>query len=179
MKIGVSGTSSVGKTTLITELVKLPQFQHYHVFGSPTRMLKTKYDIDFHTGNSDIQLAVLALQLFRINQYEDVFFDRTMVDHISYYFYYKRHLNSNLTRQGEYFFLDMAHRFMACIDVSFISLPEFPNVPDGVRTDDEEQRTEIVDIMDKVLKEYTKKFCFLSGSIDNRVKQVVSYINDM
>jgi predicted ATPase len=176
MKIGITGAQSVGKTTLIQELIKAPYFKDYHVFDSPTRYLKQKYDIGFDTANTDIQLTTLALQLYHVNQYKNAFFDRTVIDNLSYYFYHQKRHNSNMSRGAINFMFDMSHEFMKYIDIVFVINSEFPIETDGVRIVDEKQRQEITEILTRLLPDFAHdKFEYISGPIDKRVEQVLSY----
>jgi len=181
MKISVSGVQSTGKTTLIQELVKLDIFKDYHVHESPTRTLYKNYDIKFDTGNTDIQLSTLALQLYHLNQYENAIFDRTVIDNLAYYLYHKHRHNSNMSKESEYFMYKMSHEFMKQIDLIFMLNPEFPIVTDGIRSTDEIQRKEVLDIMRTVvLREYSYgNILYLSGTVDNRVKEVVDYFKEV
>jgi AAA domain len=176
MRIGISGAQSVGKSTLIKELIKTSYFQEYHVFDSPTRYLKREYDIGFDTANTDVQLSTLALQLYHINKYENALFDRTVIDNLAYYFYHQKRHNSNMPRGAISFMINMSHVFMAGIDYSFVLSPEFPIESDGVREVDEKQRQEIVEILSRLLPDFAHdKYQYISGPIDIRVKQVVDY----
>ena len=180
MKISVSGVQSTGKTTLIQELIKLDVFKDYHVHESPTRTLYKEYDIKFDTGNTDIQLSTLALQLYHLNQYDNAIFDRTVIDNLAYYLYHKHRHNSNMTKESEYFMYKMSHLFMSRIDLILMLNPEFPIIIDGVRNTDDHQRLEVMNILKTVvLREYNYgEILYLSGSIDDRVKQVLTYIEE-
>jgi GTPase SAR1 family protein len=175
MRIGITGAQSVGKTTLIQALIQTSYFKDYHVFDSPTRYLKQEYDIGFDTGNTDVQLSTLALQLYHVNQYKNALFDRTVIDNLSYFFYHQKRHNTNMSKQVEYFMYEMSQAFMENIDYTFVLSPEFPIEADGIREVDERQRKEIVVILTRLLPDFAhSKFEYISGPIDTRVEQIVS-----
>jgi nicotinamide riboside kinase len=65
---------------------------------------------------------------------------------------------------------------MKYIDIVFVINSEFPIETDGVRIVDEKQRQEITEILTRLLPDFAHdKFEYISGPIDKRVEQVLSY----
>jgi nicotinamide riboside kinase len=174
MRIAISGVQSSGKTVLIKALRLEIPYRNYYVFDSPTRYLNKNYGMSFLNGNTEIQLATIAMQLSHHNKYEDSFFDRGVIDNLAYLEYYRRRGYSDLSICAYNFILDRTYDCNNLIDYNFLLSPEFPIVPDGTRVVNEDQRTEIMEIMIQLYKKFDVHYDLLTGSIEDRVQQVLA-----
>jgi nicotinamide riboside kinase len=173
-RIGVIGAQSTGKTTLISHLMKEPEFKNYLSVESPTRYLKIIFGMDFDNANTEIQLSTLCMQA--INTFSagsnDAFFDRTVIDNYAYLQYYAGRGHSDLSASALNF-IQYTSRFLATkLDVIVLLHREFAIVPDGTRIVDEQQQGEIEDRIMKNLDDFgidVRKIISLSGTVEERV----------
>lgn len=180
-KISISGAQCSGKTTLITELKKKTYFSDFEVYTSPTRFLSKYYDMNFHTANTEIQLATWLLQMENTMKIGNGIFDRSVIDNLAYYYYYKEKGLCDVKMNVEDFLYDYAFKMVTAIDVHFIlDYTEVPLQADGVREVDEAQRAKIHTNIIKLLDTISDNdYIIVKGSISERANSIEKYVRGM
>jgi len=175
MRIGFCGTVSVGKTTLVNELSKLPEFKDYTFATERSKHLRDlgiPLNTDSTLKGQTVFLSERCSELIA----ENVVTDRTIIDVISFT------LNaSSIEQSGKLAFEHYASRFIEEYDWIFYVSPAGVSIEDNnVRTIDAVYRSQI----DQTIKhlcschlDKIKNFGIISGSIEDRIKQIKSYIN--
>ena len=95
IKIEFLGAAGVGKTTLLNALAS--EYPQFNIQTESVRYIKNKYGIDFKSGDTDIQMAVLALQLRYGNNSLNYLLDRSSTNSQAYINYYKKLGKCNMT----------------------------------------------------------------------------------
>lgn len=173
MKIGLAGTVSVGKSTLVKELAKLEQFKDYHVATERSKYLRDQgisLNDDSTTKGQFVFAAERSLELM----HNDLLTDRTIYDVCAFTLSAKsisyndkiKLIESFVTIKDDY---DM---------IVYVS-PEGVEIEDnGVRTTDAEYRMKIDFAIRGLLKEYPpKKLIEIKGSTEERINSILSQIN--
>jgi GTPase SAR1 family protein len=175
MKIGFTGTVSVGKTTLVKALQELPEFKNYTFATERSKYLRDlgiPLNTDSTLKGQTVFLSERCSELIAKN----VITDRTIIDVISFT------LNANSIEQpSKLAFEHYASRFIEEYDWIFYVSPAGVNIEDNnVRTTDAAYRSQI----DQTIKhlcschlDKIKNFGIISGSTEDRLKQIKSYLN--
>ncbi len=173
MKIGLTGTMSVGKSTLVHALKELPEFKEYEFRTERSKYLRDlgiPLNTDSTLKGQLIFLAERASELL----HENIITDRTVIDvmafsHLSITipFFISADLNkavSELIRDYDYIF--------------YVS-PEGVELEDnGVRVVDSEYRMELDKTIKKLLEQHKFKFntitgySELSGTTEERIQKI-------
>ena len=175
MKIGFCGTMSVGKTTLVNELAKLPEFKDY-----TSRTERSKYlmemgiplNTDSTLKGQTVFLAERCAELMN----NDIITDRTVIDVMAF--------TMNAKSIGHYdkeIFESYAKEFIREYDYIFYISPHgIPMEDNGVRETDEHYRDIIDFTITTLIKKYghmANKIEKISGSTDERVEQILKFTN--
>lgn len=175
MRIGLTGTMSCGKTTLVNELSKLPEFKNYTFSTERSKYLRDlgiPLNTDSTLKGQTIFLAERCSELI----VENIITDRTIIDVISFT------LNaSSIESPNKLSFEYYASRFIEEYDWIFYVSPAGVSIEDNnVRTTDADYRSQI----DQTIKylcschlDKIKNFGIISGSTEDRLKQIKSYLN--
>lgn len=182
MLVAFTGPQSSGKTTLI-DLLKDYTDKHNLEFvyiGSSTRSLKAKgYTIN-NLGETfdETQRAVVRSHLDNIKYYDghggNVVLDRCLLDGVVYtrYFYNQGKVSDNVMNHSEF----VLKNYYPAYDIVFYLDPAgVPLVADNERSTDITFRKDIIEIFNEYLLEY--KTVKLTGTIDNRLKTIISTIS--
>lgn len=170
MKIGFCGTMSVGKTTLVKALKKLPEFKNY-TFRTERSKYLMELGIPLNTDSTvkgqTIFLAERASELMQ----ENIITDRTVIDVMA--FALSATSISHIQAED---FINFANHLIQEYDYLFYVSPEGVEVEDnGVRTTDLEYRKKIDTEIRILLRKYNhkiKNFIEIKGSTEERMKQV-------
>ena len=174
MKIGFCGTMSVGKTTLVNALKDVPEFKDYHFATERSKYLNSlgiPLNTDSTLKGQNIFLAERCAELMN----EDLITDRTVVDVMAF---------TKLAKSISYIdgdaFEEYAKRFIREYDYIFYISPEGIAIEDnGVRETDEKYRNEIYLTIRQLLNRYKPWHHVLTGSTEERVKQVLKVCFDI
>jgi GTPase SAR1 family protein len=174
MKIGLCGTMSVGKTTLVNALKNVPEFKDYHFATERSKYLNSlgiPLNTDSTLKGQNIFLAERCTELM----IENIITDRTIVDVIAF---------TKLAKSISYIdgdaFEEYAKRFIREYDYIFYVSPEGIEIEDnGVRETDAEYRNEIDLTIRLLLAKYKPWHHELKGSTEERVKQVLKVCFDI
>ena len=172
MKIGLCGTMSVGKTTLVKALSELSQFKDYHVATERSKYLRDlgiPLNTDSTVNGQIIFLAERSAELLR----ENVLTDRTIWD-VSAFTMLAKSIDSGFKST----LVNTAMMLKDQYDVVFYIDPAGTVIEDnGVRETNVEYRADVnQEITRLLLLHVPKKLVVLSGSTEERVKTILEHI---
>jgi len=174
MKIGLCGTMSVGKTTLVNALKETEQFKNY-MFRTERSKFLMEQGIPLNTDSTlkgqTVFLAERCAELIQPN----IITDRTIIDVMAF---------TNLARSIDFkdkeYFEDYARVFVGEYDYIFYISPEGTVMEDnGVRETDLEYRDDINKAIIKILNKFghrCKNVHMLKGSTNDRIDQILGII---
>ena len=181
IKIEFLGAAGVGKTTLLNALAS--EYYQFKIQTESVRYIKNKYGIDFKSGDTDIQMAILALQLRYGNNSTNYLLDRSSTNSQAYINYYKKRGMCNMTPAVYQFIYDEGKKnAQENIDLIIYLKPgEFPIVEDGTRITDPDYIKETDAEMEALIKEWglESKVIRPKGSVTERVNFCKKYIDDL
>ena len=167
MKIGFTGTMSVGKTTLVNALKELPEFENYTFRTERSKYLRDlgiPLNTDSTIKGQIIFLAERASELLQPR----IITDRTIIDvmaftklaeSIPHYIGDQfETLASNLVREYDYIF--------------YISPKGIPIEDNGVRTTDIEYRDKVDKEIQRILKERAPQHIELYETTEERIQKI-------
>jgi len=174
MKIGLCGTMSVGKTTLVNKLKELKQFENYEFATERSKYLNDlgiPLNTDSTLKGQTIFLAERCAELIK----ENIITDRTVIDVMAF---------TNLARSIDFkdkeYFEDYARVFVGEYDYIFYISPEGTVMEDnGVRETDLEYREEIDRAIIKAMNTFghrCKNVHMLKGTTPERIEQMLGVI---
>jgi len=174
MKIGLCGTMSVGKTTLVNKLKELKQFENYEFATERSKYLNDlgiPLNTDSTLKGQTIFLAERCAELIK----ENIITDRTVIDVMAF---------TNLARSIDFkdkeYFEDYARVFVGEYDYIFYISPEGTVMEDnGVRETDLEYRNDIDKAIIKILNKFghrCQNVHILKGSTEDRIEQMLGII---
>jgi nicotinamide riboside kinase len=168
MKIGMTGTVSVGKTTLAKALQQLPEFKNYFIATERSKYLRD-LGIPLNTDSSIkgqfMFIAERASELFN----ENLITDRTMWDVCAFT------LNANsITHEDKMTLLKSSLLLMSEYDYVFYISPEGIEIEDnGVRETNSEYRDKIDSTIKSLLEQFPpRKLITIKGSTEDRIEQI-------
>jgi nicotinamide riboside kinase len=173
-RIGFTGTQSVGKSTLVNELQKLPQFEGYHFATERSKYLR---DLGIPLNNDStlkgqtIFLAERCTELLHDNMVTD----RTVIDVMAFT------LNaSSILHNNKHRFENYAKLLISEYDYIFYISPEGVEIEDnGVRTTDPNYRESIDETIKYIINAYKpliSNYKQISGTTEERIQQVLETI---
>lgn len=175
MKIGLTGTMSVGKTTLVKALKKLPQFKNYKFATERSKYLRD-LGIPLNTDSTLKGQTVFLAERCAELMHDNLITDRTIIDVIAFT---KSAKSINVLDKDE--FEQYASMFMGEYDYIFYISPEgLPIEDNAVRETDPEYRDLIDFNIQHLLQSYSHRFKsmhVISGSTEERIKQILNVVN--
>ena len=174
MKIGLCGTMSVGKTTLVNELKKLKQFRGYEFATERSKYLMDlgiPLNTDSTLKGQTIFLAERVSELMKGN----IVTDRTVIDVIAF-----TNCSETIDFKDKEYFEDYARVFVGEYDWIFYIDPAGTKIEDnGVREIDPEYRDLVNVAVLKAFHTYghrCKNVGILKGSTPERIEQILDAI---
>ena len=174
MKIGLCGTMSVGKTTLVNALKELDQFKDYNFATERSEYLMNlgiPLNTDSTLNGQTIFLAERVAELMK----ENVITDRTILDVIAF-----TNLAKSIDIKDKEYFEDYARVFVGQYDYIFYISPEGTKMEDnGVRETDLEYRDNIDKAIIKAMNTYghrCKNVHMLKGTTNECIEQMLGII---
>ena len=175
MKIGLCGTMSVGKTTLVKALQELSEFKNYKFVTERSKYLND-LGIPLNTDSTlKGQTVFLAERCAELMQ-DNVITDRTIFDVMAFTMNAK-----SIGYQDKEIFEDYAKEFIRDYDYIFYISPDgIPIEDNGVRETDEYYRDVIDFSIVSLIKRYAhmaNKIETIKGTTEERIKQILNVIN--
>ena len=174
MKIGLCGTMSVGKTTLVNELKKLEQFKDYEFATERSKYLMDlgiPLNTDSTLKGQTIFLAERVAELMK----ENVIMDRTILDVIAF-----TNLADSIDFKDKEYFEDYARVFVGEYDYIFYIDPIGTTMEDnGIRETDLKYRESIDAAVIKAMNTYghrCKNVHIIKGTTGERIEQILDLI---
>lgn len=174
MKIGFTGTMSVGKTTLVNALKEIPEFKDY-VFTTERSKYLRDLGIPLNTDSTLKGQVIFLAERCSELLHPNIITDRTVIDVMAF-----THLAQSIPFIHSDKYYDLAVNFIKEYDYIFYISPEGVEMEDnGVRETDIKYRNkvdrEIRDIINDN-KHLIKNYVELSGTTEERVEKVISSI---
>ena len=174
MKIGLCGTMSVGKTTLVNALKELDQFKDYE-FATERSEYLMNLGIPLNTDSTlkgqTVFLAERCAELMRDN----IITDRTILDVIAF-----TNSAKSIDYKDKEIFEQYAVEFLREYDYIFYISPEGIAIEDnGVRETDEYYRDVIDFSITTLIKRYGHRINnieVIKGSTEKRIEQILKFI---
>tara|TARA_Y100001972_G_scaffold102017_1_gene127262 strand:+ start:1704 stop:2234 length:531 start_codon:yes stop_codon:yes gene_type:complete len=174
MKIGLCGTMSVGKTTLVNELKKLEQFKDYEFATERSKYLMDlgiPLNTDSTLKGQTIFLAERVAELMK----ENVIMDRTILDVIAF-----TNLADSIDFKDKEYFEDYARVFVGEYDYIFYIDPIGTTMEDnGIRETDLKYRESIDAAVIKAMNTYghrCKNVHVIKGTTGERIEQILDLV---
>jgi GTPase SAR1 family protein len=175
MKIGLVGTVSVGKTTLVNALKELPQFQNYHFATERSKYLRDlgiPLNTDSTLKGQTVFLAERVSELMR----ENLITDRTIIDVMAF-----TNCAKSINQADKISFEEYARNFINEYDYIFYVTPIGVEIEDnGVRETNAEYRDLIDFTIRHLLQLYPhriKNLHTISGTTEERINQMLETIS--
>ena len=175
MKIGLTGTMSCGKTTLVNALKELPQFKDYKFATERSKYLRDlgiPLNTDSTLKGQTIFLAERVSELFN----ENLITDRTIIDVMAF-----TDASKSIKQADKISYEEYARNFINDYDYIFYVSPLGVEIEDnGVRETDAQYRDLIDFTIRRLLNTYSHRinnFHTISGTTEERIKQILEAIS--
>ena len=175
MRIGFTGTVSVGKTTLLNALKELPEFKDYTFTTERSKYLRD-LGIPLNTDSTiKGQLVFLAERASELIQ-ENIITDRTVIDVVAF-----THLAKSIPHYIGDEFEQLASNLIKEYDYIFYVSPVGVELEDnGVRTTDAAYRAKVDKEIKKIISTNRNKIQNLveiSGTTEERIQKIKQALN--
>jgi nicotinamide riboside kinase len=172
MRIGITGTQSTGKTTLVKELAKLPEFKDYKIACERSKYLNSLGIPLNHQTTIEGQTIFLAERVTELMQ-DAIITDRTVIDVMAF----TQCARKVSVVDGDAF-AEYAKRFIPQYDYIFYVSPEGVEIEDnGVRETNSEYRNQIDKTIQQLLFKYVPTYYTIKGATEERIQQVKEVID--
>ena len=174
MKIGLCGTMSVGKTTLVNALKELDQFKDYN-FATERSKYLSDLGIPLNTDSTLKGQTVFLAERCAELMHENIITDRTIIDVMAFTMNAK-----SIDYKDKEAFEEYAKEFIREYDYIFYISPEgIPIEDNGVRETDEYYRDIIDFSITTLIKRYSHrmdKIEVIKGNTEERIEQILKFV---
>ena len=173
MKIGLCGTMSVGKTTLVNALKQIDQFNDYETATERSKYLRD-LGVALNTDSTLKGQLVFAAERSIELMHENIITDRTVYD-VSAFTLSAKSIGWTEKR----YFTELLMQLRDEYDVIIYVSPEGVEIEDnGVRTVDAEYRNKIdATIREMLITFPPKKLITIKGSTEERINTIISQLS--
>jgi len=174
-KIGLCSTMSCGKTTLVKELSKLPEFKNYFVATERSQYLRD-LGIPLNTDSTIFGQSLFASERCSELMRDSLLTDRTIIDVMAFTNLSKT-INNEQKINFETLYKDLIKEYDYIFYISPLGIPIEDN---GIREIDPEYRMEIDKEIRNLLEKYKKEiknFHTIYGPTPQRIKQVLEILS--
>ena len=170
MKIGLCGTMSVGKTTLVNALQELDYFKDYNFRTERSKELMEQ-GIPLNTDSTLLGQTVFLAERASELMHENIITDRTVIDVIAF-----ARASKSINYLDKEDFTEYAKNLISYYDYIFYVSPEGVEIEDnGVRETDADYRKMIDESIQLLLIKYRhkiKNLVEIKGSTEERIKLI-------
>ena len=167
MKIGLCGTMSVGKTTLVNALKELPEFKNYHFRTERSKHLMN-LGIPLNTDSTLKGQLVFASERAAELMQEKIITDRTVIDVMAF-----SDLSTSMEAHEKHYLTSTLYYLIKEYDVLFYVSPEGVEIEDnGIRETNAEYRTAVDEKIKSIIGMYRRDAITISGTVEERIEQV-------
>ncbi|MCP4252971.1 MAG: AAA family ATPase [Ignavibacteriae bacterium] len=175
MKIGLCGTMSVGKTTLVNALENIPEFNGYKFTTERSKELMDQ-GIPLNTDSTLKGQCVFLAERSSELMHENIITDRTVIDVMAF-----SNCSTSMDAIDKEDFETLASRLIREYDYIFYVSPEGVKIENnGIRETDADYRKSIDFSIGKLLNRYRhriKNLHTLSGSTEERIQLIKQAIS--
>ena len=167
MKIGLCGTMSVGKTTLVNALKELPEFKDYHFRTERSKHLMS-LGIPLNTDSTLKGQLVFASERAAELMQEKIITDRTIIDVMAFC-----KLSTSMDNSEKRYLNIVLSQLVHEYDFLFYVSPEGTKMEDnGVRETDLKYRNSIDRAINILIQKWGSNVTTISGTTEERIEQV-------
>lgn len=176
MVIGFCGAAGTGKTTLVEELFKLPEFQHYKRYTNVQRTLHNYLGSKFpHSSktNNISQISITSNFILQLLIEKDLICDRSLIDAFMYSILAK---DVTISEELE----DIFSKGLELYDIIFYTPLEFKIEEDGFR----DSNMEYIEQTDYKIQEYINKYqdkvkiIKVTGTVEERMNKILKELDE-
>ena len=175
MKIGLCGTMSVGKTTLVNALKFLPEFEDYTTRTERSKELMAM-GIPLNTDSTFLGQTVFMAERASELLTENIITDRTIIDVMAF-----ASASKSMDWPDKEAFEEYARRLISKYDYIFYVSPKGVEIEDnGIRETDADYRNEIDIRIQTIIsqnKHRIKNYGVLEGSTEERIEQMLEALS--
>jgi GTPase SAR1 family protein len=172
MKIGLTGSVSVGKTTLIEALSKLPQFENYHIATERSKYLRD-LGIPLNTDSTFKGQIIFTAERSSELMRENLLTDRTVIDVMAF-----TSLSDSMIQSEKNVLNSLSSKLVKEYDYVFYIPTDGVDIEDnGVRTIDPIYRANIDLKIKHIIYTHNIPYVVLKGTTQERIDTVLKTLN--